>query len=106
MAKKFKVRVSYFGNGKYTVDYCHYYLIPICWNSINFWFQQSLTGGTECWSTDLFTLKEAESLAKTLKSIEDVNRYYKPLKEDRLDFYKRQKEYYKENVPYKTKYFN
>lgn len=103
--KKFKVRVSHFGQGRYSVEYAHYRFIPV-WYELCFWFEQTLTGGTECWTTDLFSYQEAEELAKSLKSIDDVKEWYKPDEAKEADFYKRKKEYYKENVPYDTKYFN
>ena len=100
--KKFKVRVSYFARGRYTVDYTHYRLIPI-WRSLFFWFEQTLTGGTQCWSEKLFNVKEAEELATTLKSIEDIRKWYKADEKKEAEFYKRKEAYYKKNVPYRTK---
>lgn len=102
--KKFKVRVRYFGKDKYTVEFAHYYFIPF-YHPLCFWFQQSLTGGTECWSTRLMDFKSAEELAKSLKSIEDVKKWYEKDEEKEKAFYKDKEEYYKKNVPYDTKYF-
>ncbi len=102
--KKFKVRVTHFAEDKYVVQYSHHYLIP-WYNSLCFWFEQSLTGGTECWSTNLYDYKTAENLAKSLKSIEDVSKWYEKDEAREKDFYKRKKEYYSKNVPYDTKYF-
>ena len=103
--KKFKVRVCLFSGDKYTVDYTSYYFIPV-YSSLCFWFEQTLTGGTECWSTDLFSYEEAEKIAVTLKSMDDVNEYHKSDVIKRNDFYRRKKEYYEKNVPYTKKYFN
>lgn len=102
--KKFKVKVTYFGSGKYQVKYAHYRFIPI-YHALCFWFEQTLTGGTECWSTELFGIEEAERVAKTLKSIEDVKQWYKPHEKKEQIFYTRQAEYYKKNVPYSSKQF-
>ena len=102
--KKFKVRVRLFGKDKYQVQFAHYYFIPI-FHSLGFWFEQTLTANTQCWSTRLFDYKSAEELAKTLKSIEDVRKWYEKDKAEEKDFYKRRKEYYEKNVPYDTKYF-
>jgi hypothetical protein len=104
MNKKFKVRVRYFSSGKYTVQYAHYYFIPN-YHSLLFWFEQSLTSGTECWSTRLMDVKSAENLAKTLKSIEDIEKWYEKDELKAKDFRKRKKEYYEKNVPYNTKHF-
>jgi hypothetical protein len=90
--KKFKVRVNYFAEDKYTVDWANYRFFPI-WYSLCFWFEQTLTGGTECWSTNLFQIKDAEKLANTLKSRADIRRYYEPEENKEKDFYKRQNEY-------------
>lgn len=105
MTKKFKTRVCYFGRDRYTVQYAYYKWFPL-WKSLKFWFEQSVIGGTECWSTNLFSVEKAEELASSLKSIRDVEAYYKPYIEEREDFYRRKKEYYKKNVPYQTKTFN
>lgn len=102
--KKFKIRVNYFAEDQYTVQYAHYYFIPV-YHSLCFWFEQSLTGGTECWSTHLLDYKSAEELAKSLKSIEDVRKWYEKDEERERDFYRRKDEYYKKNVPYHTKNF-
>lgn len=98
--KKFKVRVSHFSGDKYTVEYCHYRFIPI-WHPLLFWFEQTLTGGTECWSMKLFYVKDAEQLASQIKSIEDVKNWYKKDEEREREFYREKQEYYKKNVPYK-----
>lgn len=102
--KKFKVRVKYFSGDYYTVEYAHYYFIPV-YHRLCFWFEQSLTGGTECWSTRLMGYNTAEELAKSLKSIEDVKKWYEKDEARAKDFYSRKKEYYEKNVPYDTKYF-
>lgn len=103
-SKKFKTRVVYFGWGKYTVEYANYRLIPI-WHTLKFWFEQSLTGGTECWSTELLKVEEAENLAKRLRSIEDVIEWYRPHEEREKLFYIKKKEYYEKAVPYSSKEF-
>lgn len=100
--KKLKVRISHFGRDYYTVDYTYYRFIP-WYNSIMYWFDQGPTGGTEGWSTDLFKLKDAETFASSLKSIEDVNEYYRKEHIKRSEFYKRKNDYYNTNVPYKSK---
>ena len=102
--KKFKVRVRYFAKDKYEVQFAHYFFIPI-YHSLCFWFEQTLTGGTQCWSTRLMDYQSAEDLAKSLKSIDDVRKWYEKEEAKEKDFYKRQKEYYAKNVPYDTKYF-
>lgn len=102
--KKFKVKVKYFGKGKYQVKYASYRLIPI-YHVLCFWFEQSLTSDTECWSTKLLGIEKAEELAKSLKTIEDIRAWYKPHEHKERSFYRRQAEYYKKNVPYRSKQF-
>lgn len=105
MKKKFITKVAYFGEGKYTVSYCNYYLIPFWYKELVFWFAMSLTSDSQCWSTALFSIDAAEAIASKLKSMKDVDEYYKPMIEERNSFYKRREEYYKNNVPYKIKTF-
>ena len=101
--KKFKVRVRHFLKDKYEVQYAYYYFMPH-YNSLCFWFEQTLTSGTECWSTMLIDYQAAEDLAKSIKSIEDIRKWYEKYEADEKDFYRRKKEYYAKNIPYNTKY--
>lgn len=102
--KKFKVRVRHFYQDKYEVQFAHYHIIPI-YHSLCFWFEQSLTSNTECWTIKLFDYQSAEKFAKSLKSIDDVRKWYEKDEEKEKSFYIRKKEYYEKNVPYRTKYF-
>ncbi len=102
--KKFRVKVCHYTQDKHTVDYCHYRFIPN-WRSLHFWFEQTLTGGTECWSLNLWDVDHAEKVAMSLKSIEDVKKYYENDEKRESDFYRRKKEYYNKSVPYSTKEF-
>ena len=104
-SKKFKVRVKYFANCKYTVDYAHYRLIPI-WRSLSFWFEQGHPGGTECWTTDLFKVGEAERIAKTLNSVDDVNKFYESRIKKEKKWRENEKEYLKRNTPYQSRQIN
>jgi hypothetical protein len=104
MKKKFKVRVRHYLYDKYVVEFAHYYFIPI-YSTLCFWFEQSVAAETHCWSTYLTDYETAENLAKSLKSIEDVEQWYKKDKAREMDFYKRRKEYFEKNIPYDTKYF-
>ncbi len=103
MKKKFKVRVKHFAQDKYEIQFASYYIVPI-FHSFQFWFQQSLTSGTECWSTILMNFKDAEYFAKNFKSFEDVKKFYEKDKAKEKEFYKSKKAYYEKNVPYNTKY--
>ena len=96
--KKFKVRVKYYFQNYYVVQYAYYYVLPI-YKNINFWFQQSLTSSTACWSVNLFDCESAEKLAKTFNSIEDVN------KAKMKKFYIDREKDKEINQPYKVKYF-
>jgi len=103
-SKKFKTRVVHFSRDRYTVEYASYRFIPI-WHTLKFWFEQSLTGGTECWSTELLKVEDAENLARRLRSIEDVIEWYKPDEEREKLFYIKKKEYYEKAVPYSSREF-
>ena len=98
--KKFRKRVCFFGQDYYIVQFAWYRIIPI-WHTLNFWFEQSLIGGTECWSTKLYKYNDAINTAKSLHSIEDINNYYVPYKNMEKMFYNAKKEYYAKNVPVK-----
>lgn len=104
MKKKFKVRVKHFSKNYYTVEYAYYYFFPT-WIALSFWFSQFPNSGTEGWSTKLFSYKEAEKIAVGLLSIDDVRNYYKPHEEEKAAFERDKEKFYKENAPYKTKYF-
>ena len=56
--------------------------------------------------TNLFQVNEAEIVAKSLKSIEDVENYYKPHKEREQSFYKRQADFWKKTIPMKVRLLN
>lgn len=103
--KKFKVRIQHFGEGKYTVQYAHYRLIPI-WHSLMFWYGMMHPNRNACWSLDLFHRKEAEKLSESFRSIKDVNDYYKPIELERSNWLKEETEYWKREVPYSEKYFD
>jgi len=105
LKKKFKTRVVYFAECKYKVQYAHYRIIPI-WRSLKFWFSASYTSNLACWSLDLFDVEEAERVAASFKSIEDVNEYYKPMEQECAQYIERRKEYFKKNAPYTTKTIN
>ena len=102
--KKFKVRVKYYFQNYYVVQYAYYYVLPI-YKNINFWFQQSLTSSTACWSVNLFDCESAEKLAKTFNSIEDVNKYYESDMAKMKKFYIDREKDKEINQPYKVKYF-
>ncbi len=102
LKKKFKVRISHFKHEYYTIDYTEHYLFP-SWKSLYFWFDQTLTSGTECWSLNLFTVKEAEDLVSKINNMNDIDQYYKIETEKMNKFKAKQREYYEKNVPYKNK---
>jgi hypothetical protein len=100
--KKFKVKIEHFSNCKYAIYYCNYRIIPI-WSELCFWFEQGHPGGTQCWSIELFDIKEAEDIAKNLKSMDDIDNYYKPHIENAKKWLKEEKEYWQKNMPYTSK---
>ena len=101
---KFAVRVKHYAEDRFVVQYSVHYKRPD-FNSITYWFEQGLSSGTERWDIKLFRLHAAEAFAKSLKSMEDVERYYEAERAKEDHFYRRQKEYLAEKVPYKIKYF-
>ena len=100
--KKFKVTVDHFSSGNYAIYYCHYRFIPN-WRSLKFWFDQGHPGGTEFWATNFWPHEEAEKLAKTLNSIEDIREYYKPYEEEEARWREKETQWRKDNVPYQSK---
>ena len=92
--KKFKVRVTLYARDRYVVQFAHYYFFPI-YKTLQRWFECGLTSGIECWSVDLFCYEEAEYIAKSLKSIDDVHELYKKDKQKEIDFHNRKKAHYK-----------
>ena len=101
--RKFKVKVSYFGEGKYTVKYSQHRIIPK-WKELCFWYSTTPTG-MYGWSTDLFYIDEAEEIAKSLKSIEDVKAFHAKDYPKRDAFFKKYNEFWSNKVPYKSKVF-
>ena len=97
--KKFRVRLKYFTDCKYYVEYANYYIFPI-WKPIIRW-TNSILGFSE----RLFDFKGAEEYAAKIKSMDDVERIHDAEEE----IYQKEKEsrerYYKGNAPYKVKYF-
>jgi hypothetical protein len=102
--KKLRVRVKHYYECQYIIQYTHYTFIPI-WYSICFWFSKNLTSGTERWSRQLFSAEDAEKLAKSFKSIDDIKRYNEPEQHRMIEFFKHKKEYQKKNQPYEIKEF-
>jgi len=102
--KKFRVRVSHFAEAKYTVQWCHYRFIPF-WHSLCFWFDQGHPGGTECWSTNMWTVTKAEDIASRLKTRDDVRDYYKFYEKKEKEWIEREKRFWEKNVPYSSKEF-
>lgn len=104
--KKFKVRVVlagyylrllWFSVTNYEVQFAYYRFIPI-YSPLCFFFRGS-------WSPNLFGFEEAESIAKNLKSIDDVAKYHEPYEAKEREYLQKERDYYKKNVPYETKYF-
>ncbi len=83
LTKKFKVRIKLHSGDKYVVEYAHYRVIP-WYTALCFWFSQTLTGGTECWSTNMWPYEQAEEVAKSLTCIDDVHTYYVPYERERV----------------------
>lgn len=102
--KKFKVRVRHFRSCRYIVEYSYYRFIPI-WKPLLFWFDQGHPGGCECWSKNMWDVKEAEKIASKLKTIDDIAEYYKPWEKQENEWRKNQKKYLEEKAPYTVKKF-
>ena len=104
MKKKFKTRVSFFAQDKYTVDYCSYWLIPFWWKSLMYWVEMGYTSDLECMNEDLYDVKEAERMAKIL-TLKKVNMLIAIQTNNMASFYRRKNEFLKENVPYRSNTF-
>lgn len=102
--KKFKVKVVHFNEDYYIIKYAYYRFIPI-YHTLNYWFELTLTSNLEEWTCMIFKVDKAEEVARKMKSIEDVKEWYEPYKNEEKDFYKRKKDFYNNNVPYKVKHF-
>ena len=100
--KKFKVRVKHFYECNYVVQYADYRFVTV-WYSICFWFSKNLTSGEERWLRQLFSAEDAEKLAKSFKSIEDIKFFNKPEENKMVEFIRRKREYQKNNKPYEIK---
>lgn len=70
--KKFKVRLKHFCSGKYAIEYCHYYLIPI-WDYIGEW--DYILG----WHKKLVSA----DYVNEFNSMEDVNAFHRAGNEKR-----------------------
>lgn len=102
MKKKFKVRVRHYSENYYTVQYCNYYVIPI-WRIPKIWYGYVSFPNISSMTLNLHTYTEAETFAKSLKSIDDVVRLRK-IEIDKQSKYKKDRaEYVRLNIPYKIK---
>lgn len=98
--KKFKVRIESFGRFSYTVEYAHYRFIPN-YHPFCKWKGFCPTLGSD-WTEILFNAKEAEDFAKTIKSIEDVKKFYEEDEKRRSQYLRLDREQ-ELNRPYKRK---
>jgi hypothetical protein len=102
--KKFTVEVHRHSADNYMVAYASYSFIPFfSWRYLIFWFDQGHPGGTECWSRNMWPYKKAEEIASRLKSIEDVNEYYKPHIQEANEWKEENDRYCKKHIPYSRK---
>lgn len=106
-AKKFKTRVAHYIKAKYTVQYCHYRIIPL-WHSLMIWYDYGhpASFGISCWHTALWDYETAERIAEKLKSIGDIVEYYKPFEEEERKWHDAENKYWEQNVPYNKKIIN
>ena len=101
-AKKFKTRVRHYTEDQYTVQWANYRFIPIWWD-LCYWFDQGHPGGTEGWSPNMWSYKEAEKIATSLKNRQDINEYYEMYVLAEREWRAEEKEWWKRHVPYDTK---
>ena len=102
--KKFSTKVLHYSKYYYAVYYCYYRIIPI-WYPLYYWFDLGHPDDNACWSIRLWDVKTAEHVASSLKTIEDVSIFYKPENEKEQKWKINEIEYWKINVPYKSKKF-
>ena len=99
MKKKFKVRVKHFSKGSYFVEYAYYYFIPFYW-PLSEWYESINEMGSL-----LLDFQSAESVAKNIKSIEDVRKWEQEQKSKEEQYIRHRDEQLAKNTPYDTKYF-
>lgn len=102
-SNEFRVRVVYAFGGKYYVEYYN----NGC-KRIKYWFgfeTMHPSNGLEGYFAHLFDVDKAEKLAKSLKSMDDVNNYYIPIIEEQKKWEADEKEFWIKKVPYKEKNF-
>lgn len=101
MEKKFKVKVEHFAENKYRVKYCSYYIIPLHWKALQYFFRASAHSGLASWNDNLFLINDAEHIAKGINSLEDVVAYEE-------EGFRRQKEHEekKERAKLETPYYS
>ncbi len=105
LKKKFKVKVVHYVREHYSIEYCHYRLIPI-WRELHYWFSILDSGSTHCWSTQLGSYKKMETIAKTLVDRGNVDGWYEEQNKIRKEFFERRNEYFKDRIPYEVKIFS
>jgi hypothetical protein len=95
--KKFKVRVVYFGDNYYVIQYAYYRFIPIYSNI------EKYVTMFKSWNSVLLPCKDAEEFAEKFNSIEDIKKYYKKYYLEESSVNKSQKIYLEKVKPYESK---
>ena len=100
--QKIRVRVKHLAEGKYEVQYKRMGMFQR-WHELCFWFEQGPSGGTQCWSANLWGYEEAEEVARKLKLPNGLDDYYRPYEEEKAAWDKSHEEYKGSKIPYQTK---
>lgn len=100
-AKKFKVRITYFGQKYYVIEYAYYRIFPF-WKHIYQWIEFR-NSDLSTWNPILGNVFEMEEKAKTFKTYSDIQSHYTRENENRALTLKRYEEYQKKYVPYNNK---
>jgi hypothetical protein len=100
--KKFKVRVNYFGDDYYCIEYSYGYFT--IWLEIEqFIWVDNASRTINGWNPVLKSHESAIHFAKQFKTIEDVNNWYAKQREIESNFERAYKEHKRKTRPFKTK---
>lgn len=103
MKKKFRVRVKHFLREHYIVQYTHHLVIPN-WKVLNRWHGlYHPDRDLACWVENLLNYNNAEKLARSIESIDDVKSYYKTYELECKQYWIDEKNWWKINTPYTEK---
>jgi hypothetical protein len=105
MNKKLRVRVSHFLRDKYKVEYFQDRMFRGGWIELKFFYGFS-KGGSHGWSLNLWCVEGAERIAESLKTLDDVRKYYATYEEEERVYNEKETAWKKRVKPYAVREFN